>query len=132
MQPFEMNDELYNTFLSPWVKMFSTAASANILKQLHPLRVNKYIFSEKINPFMQIFKMLAPVVKKNRNPVSPDSPLLSIEKNASNNIVNFLDSYQNIRDHFDEALFFAIYENPWMKMLLPETEQKKRLRKEQG
>ena len=128
----EMNDELYNTFLSPWVKMFSTAASANILKQLHPLRVNKYIFSEKINPFMQIFKMLAPVVKKNRNPVSPDSPLLSIEKNASNNIVNFLDSYQNIRDHFDEALFFAIYENPWMKMLLPETEQKKRLRKEQG
>ena len=127
----EMNDELYNTFLSPWVKMFSNETSANVIKQLHPLRVNKYIFSEKINPFMQIFKMLAPFVKENRNPASPDNPLMTIEKNISDNIVSILDSYQNSRDHFDEALFFAIYENPWMKLLFPAAAQKKEPHKEQ-
>jgi hypothetical protein len=120
----EINDQLYDTFLSPFVKMFSTATSADILKQLHPLRVNKYIFSEKVNPFMQIFKMLVPAVKKNRIPVSPDNPFLTIEKNASDNIVTILDSYQSVRDHFDEALFFAIYENPWMKILFPEASRR--------
>jgi pimeloyl-ACP methyl ester carboxylesterase len=126
----EMNDKLYNTIASPWVKMFSTEASAEIIKQLHPLRVNKYIFSEKINPFMQIYKTLAPVVKANRKPISPDNPFLALERNISNNIVAMLDSYQMIRDHMEESLFFAIYENPWMKLLYPETSQKKEPDKE--
>ncbi|MBF0235203.1 MAG: DUF3141 domain-containing protein [Desulfamplus sp.] len=115
----EMNDHLYDTFVSPWVKMFSTETSAGILKQLHPLRVNKYIFSDRINPFMSSFRTLAPVVKENRSPVPPDNPFLSLEKNVSDSIVAILDSYQSIRDHFDERLFFAIYENPWMKLLFP-------------
>jgi len=117
----EMNDLLYDTFVSPWVKMFSTETSAGILKQLHPLRVNKYIFSDRLNPFISVFGTLAPVVKKNRTPVSPDNPFLSLEKNVSDSIVSILDSYKSIRDRFDESLFFAIYENPWMKLLFPET-----------
>ena len=121
----EMNDGLYNTFLSPWVKMFSTEASAEIMKQIHPLRVNKYIFSEKVNPFMLFFKTLSPVVKENRSPVAPDNPYKAIEKTVSDTIVTILDSYQNIRDHFDETLFFAVYENPWMRMLFPGTSLKK-------
>jgi len=120
----EMNDWLYNTFTSPWVKMFSTETSAEIMKQLHPLRVNKYIFSDTINPFMLVFKMLAPVVKKNRSPVSHDNPFTALEKNVSDNFVAILDSYQDIRDHLEETLFFAIYDNPWMKLLYPEASMK--------
>ncbi|PKN89465.1 MAG: poly(3-hydroxyalkanoate) synthetase [Deltaproteobacteria bacterium HGW-Deltaproteobacteria-1] len=122
----EINDRLYNTYVSPWVKMFSTETSADILKQLHPLRINKYIFSDTVNPFMPIFKTLAPLVKKNRSPVSPDNLFLSIEKNVSDSIVTILNSYQKARDQFNEAMFFAIYENPWMKMLYPEASQKKK------
>ncbi|MEN6375119.1 MAG: DUF3141 domain-containing protein [Smithella sp.] len=127
----EINDRLYNTYVSPWVKMFSTKLSAGILKQLHPLRVNKYIFSDAVNPFMLIFKTLAPIVRKNRRIVSPDNPFLTIEKNVSDGIVTILDRYQNSRDHFSENLFFAIYENPWIKMLYPEASQKKKPGKEQ-
>jgi len=122
----EINDWLYNTFASPWVRAFTTEISAQILKQLHPLRVNKYIFSEVINPNMLIFKMLAPAVKQNRRPVSRGNPFLSFEKNISESIVALLDGYQNSRDHFAEALFFAIYENPWMKFLLPATPLQKK------
>lgn len=106
-----INDRLYNTYVSPWIKMFSTEASAGILKQLHPLRINKYIFSDRVNLFMPIFKMLAPVLKRTRSPVTPDNPFLSIEKNVSDIIVTVLNSYQGIRDQFDEAIFFAIYES---------------------
>jgi hypothetical protein len=91
------------------------------MKQLHPLRVNKYIFSDTINPFMLIFKTLAPIVKNKRSPVSPDNPFTALEKSVSDSIVTFLDGYQDIRDHFEETLFFTIYENPWMKLLFPET-----------
>ncbi|MEJ2662333.1 MAG: DUF3141 domain-containing protein [Desulfobacteraceae bacterium] len=52
-----------------------------------------------------------------RHPVAPDNPLLSLEKEVSESIVALLDGYQNIRDHFAEALFFAIYENPWVELL---------------
>jgi pimeloyl-ACP methyl ester carboxylesterase len=117
----EMNDRLYNTFVSPFVKMFSTETSAEIMKQLHPLRVNKYIFSDSINPFMLVFKTLSPVVKKNRSPVSPDNPFSVLEKNVSDTIVTLLDGYQSIRDRSEETIFFAIYENPWMRLLFPET-----------
>jgi pimeloyl-ACP methyl ester carboxylesterase len=126
----QINDWLYNTFASPWVKLFSTPASAELMKQTHPLRVNKYIFSDRINPFMQIFAMLSPVVKENRRPVSEDNAFLALEKKVSDGIVNVLDSYQHLRDRLDETLFFAIYENPWMKQLLPETSQKRQPDKE--
>ena len=115
----QMNDRLYNTFLSPFVKAFSTEVTVEILKQLHPLRVNKYIFSDSINPFMQIFNMLSPVVKKNRKQVSPDNPFGAVEKNISESIVALMDSFQNIRDQLDENLFFLIYENPFIKALSP-------------
>jgi Protein of unknown function (DUF3141) len=126
----EMNDWFYNTFASPWVKMFSTETSAEIMKQLHPLRVNKYIFSDTINPFMLTFKTLAPFVKKNRLPVSPHNPFAVLEKSVSDNITTLLDSYQNMRDYFEEALFFAIYDAPWIKLLYPRTSPAKKPDKE--
>jgi hypothetical protein len=61
------------------------------------------------------------VVKKNRSPVSADNPFTALEKHVSDSIVNVLDSYQAIRDHVEETLFFTIYENPFMKILYPET-----------
>jgi pimeloyl-ACP methyl ester carboxylesterase len=122
----EINDWLYNTLLSPWVRMFTTEISAQIIKQLHPLRVNKYIFSDKVNPFMDFFKMLAPVVKQNRRPLSPGNPFTAFEKITSDSIVALMDNYQETRDHWAEAMFFAIYENPWMKYWLPATSRIKK------
>ncbi|MGA8282248.1 MAG: DUF3141 domain-containing protein, partial [Desulfobacterales bacterium] len=73
------------------------------------------------NPFMLVFKTLSPVVKKNRSPVSPDNPFTVLEKSVSDTIVTLLDGYQSIRDRSEETMFFAIYENPWMRLLFPET-----------
>ncbi|MGC8495541.1 MAG: DUF3141 domain-containing protein, partial [Syntrophobacteraceae bacterium] len=115
----EMNDAIYNTFFSPWVKMFSNGATAEIIKQLHPLRVNKYIFSERINPLMLPFRFLAPMVQKDRKPVQPDNVFLELQDRVSDGVVAALNGYQRIRDKLDETLFFAMYESPMMKFLFP-------------
>jgi hypothetical protein len=40
--------------------------------------------------------------------------------------VTVLDSYQAVRDQFEETLFFAIYENPFIKMLYPDASAEKK------
>ncbi len=115
----ELNDMIYNNFFSPWVKMFSNVATAEIIKQLHPLRVNKYIFSDRINPFMLPFKFLAPMVQKDRKPTQADNVFLELQTRVSDSVVAVLDGYQGIRDGLDENLFFAVYESPAMKLLFP-------------
>lgn len=115
----EMNDAIYNTFFSPWVRMFSNGATAEIIKQLHPLRVNKYIFSDRINPLMLPFRFLSPMVQKDRKPAQPDNVFLELQDRVSDGVVAALNGYQGIRDKLDETLFFAMYESPVMKLLLP-------------
>jgi pimeloyl-ACP methyl ester carboxylesterase len=115
----EMNDKIYNTFFSPWVQMLSNVTTAEIFKQIHPLRVNKYIFSDRINPFMLPFKFLAPLVQKDRKPTQGDNVFLEFQNRVSDAVVAVLDGYQGIRDGLDETSFFAIYESPMMKLLFP-------------
>lgn len=43
----ERNDELYSKTLAPWIRLFSTSASAELLKALHPMRTSRLAFSEK-------------------------------------------------------------------------------------
>lgn len=123
----EINDHLYNKVVSPWVKAFSNPFSAAVWKQLHPLRINKYIFSELVNPAMRVFKHLAPAVKSSRSEASADNPFVKAEKKNSENIVAAWDAFQTIRDSFEETLFYSTYDNPWIKLLYqglaPEEEQ---------
>ena len=122
----EINDKIYNTFFSPWVKMFSSEATSTIIKQFHPLRVSKYIFSDRINPFMLPFGFIAPLTQKHRKPAGAENVFWEIQNRVSDNIVAMLDGYQNIRDLVEEQLFFTIYESPLMKNLFPETPKRNR------
>ena len=80
----EMNDWLYNTFVSPWVKMLSNETTAEILKQLHPLRVNKYIFSDRVNPFMLPFKIPGAYgAKEPETGFSQDNAFLALQNQIS-------------------------------------------------
>jgi pimeloyl-ACP methyl ester carboxylesterase len=115
----DINDTVYTAFFSPWVKMFANPASAALMRELHPLRVSKYIFSDRLNPFMVPFRFLAPEVEKNRKPARADNPLVELQNLVSDSIVAGLETYQDIRDRVSENLFFSIYENPMMKLLFP-------------
>ena len=111
----EINDNLYSTFVSPWVKMFSTEASAEMLRQLHPNRAKVYLFSDK-NPFIKPFEQLGKLVKENRKPVAADNPFLALEKIMSDSIETLLNGYQKNIDDTSEFIFNSIYSSSMMDM----------------
>lgn len=107
----EANDKLYETFLQPWVQMMTTEASANCLRELHPLRLERSIFSD-LNPFMSMLPRLAEITEHQRQPVSEDNLFLTLERQASEVITGQLDAWRDQRDKLGEELFKAIY-GPW-------------------
>lgn len=111
-----LNRKVYDTYFSPAIKMFSNESTARLIRQLHPLRVQRYAFSD-LNPFLWPLKSMATSVEKNRKPVAENNPFVTVEKTMSNSIQILLDYYRDMRDASGEFLFNAIYRNPWMTTL---------------
>jgi len=115
----KFNDRLYRTFVSPWVRMAVNEWSADLIRNLHPLRVSCYSFSDA-NPWMMPLKFLTPVVNKTRKPVSQNNPLVAMEKSVSKIISDSLNMYRDIRDQTQEFWFKSIYGNRGMLSYLKE------------
>jgi pimeloyl-ACP methyl ester carboxylesterase len=112
----QAGDLAYRTFLRPWIQFWTTELSAEILRQLHPLRVSRYIFSDR-NPSVWPVKALTPMIKKQRRPVTADNPFLALEKVFSDSTEIGLNFYRDMRDICQEYWFKSVYDNPWMKTL---------------
>jgi poly(3-hydroxyalkanoate) synthetase/tellurite resistance protein len=104
-------DKFYNAYLSPFVSMFSNEMSAEVLKQLHPLRTQRYLFSD-LNPFAIPYKTWAKYVKKYRKQAPKDNFYRKMEKNISHAVVHAFDLYRDTRDLSQEVFFKQIYGNP--------------------
>jgi len=113
----EINQNLYNTFVSPWVRALSTEASAEWQRQTSPPRMERWMLSD-LNPAMWTIKSLAEMVRAQRRPVAPDNPYLQAEQRASAAIERGLDGYRDARDAAQEKLFKAIYESPLLAALV--------------
>ncbi len=110
------NDKLYRTFLSPMVRALGNEFTAEWIRQLHPLRIQRYGLSD-LNPWLWPIKLLAPQVKAQRRPAAADNPFTVIEKTAAESINIVLESYRQMRDVSQEFTFNMIYANPWVKAL---------------
>ena len=117
-----LGDTLYRLFASPWIKLAVNEGSAELLRQLHPMRMQRYLFSD-LNPWMIPVSMWGAMLTNTplRCTVPSDNRLRQIEKQFSNLIVNGLDAYRQLRDGFAEQTFKALYENPWMQFFQPFT-----------
>jgi tellurite resistance protein len=120
----KLNDNMYLAYISPIVRLLINDSTAEIIRQAHPLRVQRYACSD-LNPFFWPYQYMAPLVKANRQPIASDNPFLQIEKEISNNIISTLNSYRDQRDSLMGATFKFMYENPWMQMLFPKNEEDK-------
>jgi poly(3-hydroxyalkanoate) synthetase len=114
----DFNNSIYRTFVRPWVKCWVTALSGEVMRQLHPLRVQRYAFSD-LNPLTWPLKVAAPVVAENRQPRSEDNIFVTMERAFSHNMTTLLDAFRNVSEQGQEFTFRAIYDNPWMKMMFP-------------
>jgi pimeloyl-ACP methyl ester carboxylesterase len=109
----QINQGLYDTFASPIVKAISNEATARVLRDTNPARLERWFFSD-MNPWMLWVKSMAGTVRANRRPVSPDNPFVKVERDVSGQIEQALDQYRDVRDDMYERMFKAIYESPWL------------------
>ena len=104
----QTNLAIYRTFVQPIVRSLVNPSFANLMRQLHPLRLQFEIFSNK-NPLMAPIATLAEQVRNNRRPVAADNPFLAMQENISNQIVTALDAWRDFNEALAERLFLATY-----------------------
>lgn len=121
-EPFEVvervsaiNGALYERFLAPPIRALSSDASAQALRQMHPARVRRLIWSDTRNPFMAPVAGWAEQVRQNRKPAADDNPFLALERRVSELIVAQLNAYRDQRDRLSEVVFTSVYTQPWLR-----------------
>jgi pimeloyl-ACP methyl ester carboxylesterase len=107
----EINLAAYQKYLQPWIKGMVKPQAAEMMRNLHPLRLQYEAFSSK-NPFMAMVKSLAERVGEDRKQVSTDNPFVAFQEQFSKQIVNALDSWRDSQEALSEATFLAVYGSP--------------------
>ena len=114
----ETTDIFYRAFVAPWIRLAITDGTAETLRQLHPLRVQRYMFSD-LNPWMTPVKFWASRIKEKdlRRPAAENNLFSAWETFMSQSMVEGLNLYRDLRDAACESMFKAVYESPLMKMV---------------
>ena len=107
----EINLALYRTFAQPFVRAVFSSPVAEWMRQMHPLRLQYELPSDK-NPMMASIAGTAERVRKDRKPVAADNPLLAMQENASRQIVTALDAWRESSEAMAERMFFNVYSSP--------------------
>ena len=106
----EFNQRAYELFAQPFVQAMSNEAGAKLSRQFHPLRFQRWAFSD-LNPWLAWLGPAAQAVKAQRQPAVADNPNSKLEKMMSEGISASLDYYREMRDANSEAAFFQTYGN---------------------
>jgi pimeloyl-ACP methyl ester carboxylesterase len=111
----EFNQHAYELFAQPFVQSLGNEFTAKIGRQFHPLRFQRWAFSD-LNPWLAWVAPAAETVRAMRAEGSgkgkgDTNPLRRVEKGTSEVFSASLDFYRAIRDATSEATFFQTYGN---------------------
>jgi len=106
----EFNQHAYELFAQPLVQSTANEATARMLREFHPLRFQRWAFSD-LNPWLAWLPSAASAVKANRQALDADHPWRKIEQAGSDLISASLDYYRAMRDAGTEGTFFGTYAN---------------------
>ena len=106
----DFNQRAYELFAQPLVQAMSNEASAKMQQLFHPLRAQRWMFSD-LNPFLAWVKPVADLVRAQRKELGPDAPARKAERAMVELNSAALDYYRAVRDALSEAAFFQLYGN---------------------
>jgi pimeloyl-ACP methyl ester carboxylesterase len=106
----ELNERAYELLVRPAVREAMPEWMAKVLREWHPLRVQRWWFSDR-NPLLAGLPIAAARVQQYRRPRSSDNTGRRAEKLYSEYVSAALDLYRDIRDATSEATFFEVYGN---------------------
>ncbi len=104
----QMNELAYTLFVRPFIRPFVNEAVAECARVFHPLRWQRWAFSD-FNPFLWPIAALAPGVKASRQAAAGDNVFRRVERANSEGLIAALDLYRDVRDATQEAIFFQVY-----------------------
>jgi pimeloyl-ACP methyl ester carboxylesterase len=104
----ELNEKAYSLFGRPIVKSMVNEKTAELGRNLHPLRMQRWFFSD-LNPIMWPVGEMASKVEADRKPAPQDNPFRRLEEMGSEMITASWNFYRDMRDAESEAKFFQIY-----------------------
>lgn len=108
----EVNEQLYKTMVSPFVRMASNPWTAATLEWLHPMRTSRYLLSESFNPWMHGVAALARLIEQRRQPLPEDDANLRREREAIGLVSDAIEDGRKQRDSVEERVFQALYDIP--------------------
>jgi pimeloyl-ACP methyl ester carboxylesterase len=114
----EVHTEAYERTVRPVLKHVVTKQSAELLRNLHPLRTQRLVFSDK-NPIMSHLDLVANKLAQERVTVANNNPFLMAQKICAEIIEMQLNLFRDVRDAAAENSFFAIYTSPLTKAMFP-------------
>lgn len=117
----EFNRRIYDSFVSPWMQLFGTELTAEMLRRANPNRLRRYAWSD-MNPLMTAVASLADEVRRVRRPVPEDNVFRRAERANGDLIAAWLDGFRDSRDRMAETAFFATYA-PLERMMEGEVKQ---------
>lgn len=111
-----LNSELYSLTLRPIIRAVTTPASASYRIKTNPLRMRRYVLSDK-NPLLAPVSPLAEIVRAARHEATEDNPYLILERAVVDGMHDTLNLYRDMRDGMFETAFNFIYGLPQMRAL---------------
>ena len=107
----EVQAGLYETIFRPLVQSVSTPFTAKVMRDTHPLRVQRAAMASN-SLLSQNMARMAEDAKANRAPADQDNPFLELEKLTADWIEQSMDLGRDFRDAWYEAAFFTIWGGP--------------------
>ncbi len=112
----ELGAQAYKLSLRPVVQALVTQASADALRDAHPSRVSRKLFSDA-NPLLGLLAPSVDWARDTRQKAAPDNPFLALERLVANGLMQSMDLMRDLRDAAYENSFLSIYGTPWMHAL---------------
>jgi hypothetical protein len=106
----ELLERAYSLLVHPLVRAATPDWFANATRDLHPLRVQQWAFSDR-NPWLAALPALADATRAHRAPRADDNAGIRYETLVSATMRANLDLYRDLRDAGFEAAFYEVYGN---------------------
>lgn len=104
----EINTSLYDWTIRPWMRQMINEPIANLLRQAHPFRQERVLWSS-LNPALWWLPAAAANARRTRRPVAQGNPLLAWQDFWAASFEHTLDAWRDIRDASQEMAFHAVY-----------------------
>jgi pimeloyl-ACP methyl ester carboxylesterase len=108
----ELTERAYSLLVRPFVREATPEWFATVLRDWHPLRVERWMISDK-NPWLWPLPYLASAARASRRPRDEHAVPVALEHFVSEWVTASLDLYRDLRDAAAEAAFYQVYGNMW-------------------